>query len=221
MWITVVVGFMQMLPGAGQENHPLVDATFIGFSTIATLLILAHGQSAQTASLPQTAVPAVDSRWDVGTKHALVWAGVPVMLLSITSLSMAMQDGPAAGARLRFGPDAYWKEALRVVGNWAVVGKTSEVGGAVAKTEPPGIRTIEFARDRSITLTLRNGETIVDTHTWRHKDSVVWLEWFSAAPRHPEQESIPLTFDGGAIYIPWSQGDGQDGYLLLRRSPAK
>jgi hypothetical protein len=43
MWITLVVGFMQMLPGAGQESHPLVDATFIGFSAIATLLILAHG----------------------------------------------------------------------------------------------------------------------------------------------------------------------------------
>jgi hypothetical protein len=125
-----------------------------------------------------------------------------------------MQNGPAAGARLRFGPEAYWKEALRVVGTWDVVGKVDEVGGEVTEAEP-AFQTIKFARDRSVTLALRNGKTVVDAHTWRHKDSVVWLEWFSAVPRHPEQESIALAFHNGMLYIPALPSDGNAGYLVL------
>lgn len=220
MWITVLVGFMQMLPGANKEDHPLVDATFIALSGIATLIVLAHGRAANAATAPAAVAPSSDARWNVGWRYLAVWVVVPVMLLIVSSLSMAMQNGPAEGARLRFGPHAYWREALQVVGTWEVIGTASNVVGDSFKLEPNVIQTVEFARDRSVTLTLRSGETISDTHTWRHKDSIVWLEWYSAVPRHPEQTSIPLTFYGGNIYLTRPPGQDQSGFLVLRPLPS-
>ena len=220
MWITVLVGFMQMLPGANKEDHPLVDATFIAFSGIATMLALAHGRAAGSATAPAATVPPSDPSWNVGKGHLAVWVLVPVMLLTVSALSMAMQNGPADGARLRFGPRAYWREALQVVGTWEVIGTASNVAGDAFKSEPNEIHIIEFARDRSVTLTLRSGETVSEAHTWRHKDSIVWLDWYSAVPRHPEQTSIPLTFYGGNIYLTRPPGQDRPGFLVLRPLPS-
>jgi hypothetical protein len=158
-----------------------------------------------------------DARWNVGIRYGLVWASVPVLLLSITGLSLAMQDGPAGGARLRFGQDAYWREVLRVVGTWEVTGFTRTIGQDAPFSQEAEFRTLEFKSNRTVKLTRTTGEEVTEVHGWRHKDSLIWLEWNRFLPNSPERTAIPMTPKDGRLYIPWPPSGGTEGYWVLER----
>jgi hypothetical protein len=216
LWLTVGGGFAQMLPGAKSEDFPLVDATFIGMAIVVTAMLLSRGDAARRAVVPDGGVPPTDPRWKVGMRYALVWAAVPVVLFAISGLSMAMQDGPADRARLRFGPNAYWREATRVMDAWALAGHAQSVEGTVASAEGAPFQRLEFKRDRSVAVTLPDGHVEEEAHTWQHADSVIWFEWYGGEAEHPEKDRLPLTLREGRLHVPWPP-KAAAGYYVFER----
>ena len=147
----------KMFPAAREKAFPLVDMSFVILSAIATAMLLSRTDAlVDSKEYLGAKVPPTDTRWNVGVKYGLVWASVPVFLLCITGLSLAMQDGPAAGARKRFGPDAYWREALRVVGQWEVIGIVDRPGQMPTSPSSSEYRTLEF-KPKFLLIFHRNG----------------------------------------------------------------
>jgi hypothetical protein len=219
MWATVVTGFAQMLPGGKGEEHPIVDMTFLAFAGAATALLLMLGQPKYTAQTLGVTVSADDSTWCLGRGFQVTCIATPLILVAITGLSMAMQDGPVEGARLRFGEKAYWREAMAVMGHWEVAGLSSQPSGEVEKESDAGIAAIDFMRDRSVIVTQASGESIGDAHRWFHADSRVHLDWYGRVEDHAERATIVLSLAEGKVYVPWPPKGDSAGYLVLKRAP--
>jgi hypothetical protein len=188
MWITVLASFMQQFPESRQRTWLICDLSFIGLAAIASAMLLRGHETARAASIPREAVSPSDRRWNVGAKYWATFATVPVILIAISVLSMAMQDGPSPGSRLRFGPNAYWRQATAIIGKWNGTGE---------------IKSLEFKLNHSVEVTLANSEVIADMHSWHHADSVVWLEWYARDPSHPGHATIPLSMNGDTLSIQW------------------
>jgi hypothetical protein len=224
LWVTVLGSFIQHLP-ASPTMVSMVDVSFFALAGIATAMALSQGARAQRVAIPRLAasggpsIPPSDPRWRVGFRHALVWLSVPVVLLAITGLSMAMQDGPVSGARLRFGEHAYWREATRVIGIWDVVGIAPTAGAEPNPQEKGGVKSVSFNRNRAMLVALENGSVHTDEHRWHHADSRVWLNWYGREEYHPERATVPMTFHENRLYIPWPPKGEQEGMLVLERRP--
>jgi hypothetical protein len=218
MWITLVGAFVQSFPGALKEGFPLVEASFITLAAISTAMLLSrrNADTLPPLSLP-AGVPLSDPCWNVGLRYGLVWACVPVMLLAVTGLSMAMQDGPASGARKRFGDDAYWRQITQIVDNWELAGLTQSIGGEVSGpvTEAPSL--LEIKEDRSVVVTYPDGTQEANDHSWYHMDSAIWLEWHGQRPGLSQRASIPMTLRDGKLYIPWPPDGAASGYLVFQK----
>lgn len=217
LWSTVATGFAQQLPEAGSRGYPLVEMSFILFAAAATALLLFLGNPAPAVSPGD--VPPSDTRWKPGKGFYAACAGAPVMLVVISLLSIAMQEGPAAGARLRFGPEAYWREAAAVMGTWKVSGLSASPGAAPEQPAPETIRTIEFLRDRSAVVTSAAGDRIADAHRWFHADSRIHLDWYGRLPEHEDKETLVMELSDGRLYVPWPPAGARVGYLVLERAP--
>ena len=222
MWGSNFGGFVQMLPNASGIEFPLVESSFILFVTIATLMILSRRDMTPLATLQKTAtVSPSDPRWNVGLRYGLVWACVPVILFSITRLSMGMQDGEAQGARLRFGPNAYYHKAERIINRWQVIGHADRDGGVPAPSGDAPFSTIEFKENRSVTMTLPNGERDADNHSWGPRDSVIWLQWYDRKWKHPYQVEVPMSLTDDRLYIPWPPQEPRKDYWVLKQINGK
>ncbi|GMW03591.1 MAG: hypothetical protein AMXMBFR84_47250 [Candidatus Hydrogenedentota bacterium] len=217
LWLPAIGGFVQHLPGARQENHPIVDMTFIGASIVATAMLLAHGRNASAAQIPSNATATPDDpRWRLGLGHYALWGVSPFILLGVSFASMEMQEAPVSGHRLRFGPQAYWREASMVMGKWNVDSKVDGNGNTSPDPDLP-FTAIEFKKDRSVVVTLPDGQPVADAHRWRHADSRIHLDWFGRIEGHAEAKAIVMTIEGELLKIPWPPAR-PDGFLLLHRS---
>lgn len=219
LWATLITGFMMDLPAAKQGGHPLVELSFFVFAGAASALVLVLGNS--KGSLPpdgETRSP-TDTRWRPDKPFYVTCVLTPIVLVVITVLSMTMQDGAASGSRLRFGPDAYWRDAMAVMGTWNVMGTTSKIGGEVDESEPIWMVYLEFARDRSAIPTDRKGNRDMDSHRWFHADSRIHLDWQGRNKEHPDAATVVIHVEGDTLYIPWPLVDNEGQYLVLRRTP--
>lgn len=218
MWVTAVEAVLQHLPGARTESFPLVDATFIAMAAVVTCMLFSrHSWAVEPESPTNATAPASDLRWRLGMGHGAVWAATPIFLAAVTALSMAMQDGPVDGARLRFGPDAYWREASSILGKWEVQGMAPAVGSAEVTPNETDFTAIDFLRTRAVVRTLTGGEQESALHRWRHADSVVWFDWLSLEEGNPEAKALPMRINDGLLYIPWPPADGAQGFVVLER----
>lgn len=216
MWATVVTGFAQMLPGGSGEEHPIVDMTFLAFAGIATAVLLGLGRTATSTAV--RLVKPSDPSWRLDRPFYVACIATPVIIAAISGVSMAMQDGPVEGARLRFGEKAYWREAMAIMGSWEVTGLSKQPSGEATGESPVGIASIDFLRDRSVVVTMKNGERIADAHRWFHADSRVHLDWYGRVESNPERTTIVLTLAEGKVYVPWPPKGESDGYLVLKRA---
>jgi hypothetical protein len=144
--------------------------------------------------------------------------GHALVLVVITLLSLGMQEEAAPGHRLRFGPDAYWKDAMAVMGRWDAVGLTDTLGGESDGTSQE-IATIVFARDRSAIVVFKSGEQVVDAHRWFHADSRIHLDWHGRNKEHPDAAVVVMQVQDDRLYVPWPPGEDGGQYLLLKRQP--
>lgn len=216
MWCTLATGFTMDLPAAQSGGYPLVELTFMVLAGGATATLLLLGSPPPLA--PSTGVSPSDPVWKPGRGMAFTALLAAPVLVIISLLSMAMQDGPVAGARLRFGPDAYWREATAVMGHWTVAGISSKPSGPPESPPDATISAIDFMRDRSAVVILVSGEKMSDAHRWYHADSRIHLEWYGRTPDHPEHATVVLTLEDGRLYIPWPPADSTVDYLVLERN---
>jgi len=214
MWTTLATGFTMDLPAARNGGHPLVELTFMLLAGGATACLLMLGSPPPLA--PSTGRPYSATSWKPSPRFYLTSVIVVPVLLVISLLSMAMQEGPAPGARLRFGPDAYWRDAMAVMGRWDVVGRCDKPGGDIDETHKVWMVSIEFARDRSAITTDAKGTRNMDAHRWYHADSRIHLDWQGRNPDHPDAATVVMHVENGNLYIPWPPSKNGGQYLALR-----
>jgi len=132
-------------------------------------------------------------------------------------MSMAIQEGPLEGrSRLRFGPDAYWRQTALLQGTWKAVYRTPGVDSPERSTSGLPVAQIEFDAYRNVLHTLPSGEC-VEAHRWFLKNQYIWLEWYGKEPGHPERAEVPLHFRESHLFIPWPPHTGAEGYLVFER----
>lgn len=201
IWLTAMGSFAMELPNPDGITFPRSEFTLIALASVSTALLLwrprADAQMTVEGALPS------DPRWRVGHGYALTWVCVPFLILVCTGVALYNHDGPGPIARLRFGPDAYWRRIEQLVNPWRLVGFAAKVGDEPQSSAEGAPKAIEFKRDRTVVAITPNNETIGDTHTWQHKDSKVWLEWFSRKPKEGKKASLPMTLQNNRLYIPW------------------
>ena len=208
---------------AGHAFHDIPDAVHITGhlllwipAALATWLLLSFTPSAAHAGVPvvATASPS-DPKWRVGVKHKLCWGLVPLMLVCITALSLAMQDGSVG--RKRFGPEAYWRQTARLLGVWQAVGQTNNLGNENMRTENQPVVELQFGPYRDVIATLPTGEKVTESHRWFLMNQYTWLHWYGKVDGHEEREQVPLQFHDQKLYIAWPPHTKNEGYLVFER----
>ena len=195
VWITVAGYAAHDLPSrANLAGHLLLWAP----TAVATLLLI-RARHAVTQSMDTVARSA--RAWRVGRGYAISYAITPVFLIAITTLGMAMQDGPPEGGdRKRFGPDAYWRQTARLLGVWQAVGVAEKPGGEPVEPQNVPVMGLEFKPNRDVTATTPSGEA-VEAHQWFLKNQYTWLHWYGKIEKHPEKSELPLEFQGKRLYV--------------------
>ncbi len=99
-------------------SNVLVEVGYWLLAAFTTLALLTRVPVGKTDCVVSTAPDLngpepSDVCWKPGVRHWLLWGTVPVLVIACTYGAMAMQDGPlTTKARLRFGPNAYWRTEL-------------------------------------------------------------------------------------------------------------
>jgi hypothetical protein len=127
-----------------------------------------------------------------------------------------MQNGPAELGRKRFGPDAYWRQTARLMGTWLAVGFAKALGDAPEALATAPVTQLTFDQYRTVTALMASGEEVKE-HQWFLKNQYTWLRWYGKVDKHPDRAEIPLEFRGKYIYIAWSKGLAEAGFLVFER----
>ena len=216
IWVTVAgYTFHEPPTGASVLSHLLLWVP----AGLASWLLVSFTPAAAHATVPdEPTYSASDPRWSVGVRYALVWAATPLILVGITGLSTAMQDGPLEGAgRKRFGPEAYWRQTARLMGAWQAVGRTSSPKDEIMFTQDLPVTRLEFDQNRNVTAVAPSGETD-SSHQWFLKNQYTWLRWRGKLPDHPERAEVPLEFRDSRLYVAWPPYTQREGYLVFERA---
>jgi hypothetical protein len=215
VWMTVAA---QLLDGYPSRNSIIANLCLWLPAAVASCLLISFMRRANQAVVPGDAdVSPSDPRWRVGPRYVLLCALAPVFLASITGLSMAMQDGSAgARGRLRFGPNAYWRQTARLQGTWKAVHLSRDLKSTEIHTGDLPLAQLEFDAYRNVVATLPSGER-VEAHRWFLKNQYIWLQWFGKAGEHYERAEVPLQFRDQRLYIAWPPHKGNEGHLVFER----
>lgn len=214
LWVTVAGQLLDGMPSrAVLMGHLLLWVPAV----VATWLLVRRSAGAQHAVTPDWATtPASDMKWRVGRRYWVTWALVPVLLLSITKASTAIQDEPYPSSRKRFGPHAYWRQTARFLGTWQAAFRCNDFHETDRRSDNLPVATMEFGPYRDVTVTLPSGERVKDLHRWFLRNQYTWLQWREEADGDDYAE-VPLEFREGHIYIAWPPGNRNQGYLVLER----
>ena len=216
-WITMIGSIAMDLPNPTTAGFPLGELTLFALATITTALLLGLTDTGVT---PPGDVAPSDKRWRVGPGYGVSWFASVIIVFLCTAYALYHFDGPDAGSRLRFGPNAYWRQIEQVVNPWQLAGLATEVGGEPKSAAEGAPVALDFKKDHTVIAKLPNGETVADTHTWQHKDGRVRLEWFSRKPDPDKTRSLILTIKDDRLYIPWPPKDDSPTYGVYAKTPA-
>ena len=214
IWITMAGSIAMDLPNPSTDAFPLPELTLFALATITTALLLGLTDANTT---PASGAAPSDARWRVSVGYAGSWAASIAIVFGCTAYALYDYNGPGAGSRLRFGPNAYWRQIEQVVNPWRLAGRATAIGGAISSPTGDAPTAIEFKKDHTAIVTLANGETVADTHTWQHKDGRVRLEWFSRKPDPDKTRSLILTIQDERLYVPWPPSDSANTYGVYEK----
>ncbi|HRI86874.1 MAG TPA: hypothetical protein PLJ47_05010 [Candidatus Hydrogenedentes bacterium] len=213
LWLSAIGGFIQHFPSNHRGGHMLVDASFVFLCALGSLLLL----KSRPAHEPLGAhVSPSDPLWRPAAGHAIAWACAIVSIFAVSGISMAMQEGPAEGARLRFGENAYWRQQLAMVGAWKTIGLADSEQGEPVASESVDIASIEFRPNRSVILTTKNGEVDATSHRWFYMNSRTHIEW-NANVADANHETLPLNLYKHRVYVPWPPQSPTGQFLVLEK----
>ena len=215
LWGTIAAQLLEGPPTRREFLHHLVRWLP---ATLATCLLVSFTPRAErTAALLQSWTPSTDPRWRVGVPFVVGCVLMLAVVPGIGMLNVQLQQGPAEGrSRLRFGPQAYWRQADKLQGTWNVIGLARSPDSSELSTEDLPIQSIEFDANRNATALLANGDTET-SHRWFLHNQYIWLHWFAKFSGHPNQQQVPLDFVDNRIYVALPSGSEQQGDLVLER----
>lgn len=185
---------------------------------LGTIMLGYYWTQSSRATVPAGATTAPDDpSWRVGKGFIVTCVISPVFLLLITGMALGMQDGPnGEHARKRFGPEAYWRQTARMLGQWEVMAVTANTEGDNAVTSDLPVTHFEFGIYRGVDATYPSGER-EELHRWALKNQYIWLHWYSKDPENPAKAETPLQFRDDKLYIQWPPNGG-GSYLQLQRT---
>lgn len=211
VWITMIGSFVQTFPADRGGVAIVTYASFIVFGAIVTAMVLsAPGESTQ-----QTRTAPDDRRWRVGWKFGGICVASVLALFAVTGLSMAMQDGPVNGARLRFGPNAYWIEQSAMIGTWDAIGFSTDTTVEFITTDGLDVRSIEFQPSHNVVLLLRDGTRVANLHRWHYMNSLTHLKWNERSDDPSKRVEVSIMLQDRKMFIPWPPGEADGKYLVL------
>ncbi len=215
IWVTVTA---QLLDGYPSRDSILANLCLWLPAAIAACLLVGF-----TANVGQVVDPidACTSRsglqWRVGKRFVLLAASVPVLLLCCTGLSLAIGEGPpGTRGRLRFGPNAYWRQTARLQGTWRAVGWSNQAEDGEVRPEGLPLLQLEFDTSRNVVATLPSGERIA-AHRWFLKNQYIWLQWYGKGGKQEQRGEVPLQFHEGRLYISWPPHQPGTDELVFER----
>ena len=138
-------------------------------------------------------------------------------MILVSGIGMAMQNGPVEGARLRFGPNAYWREQSAMIGTWNAIGFSTDTVAASLTTDGLDVQTIEFQTSRNVVLVLRDGKAIAHLHRWHYMNSMTHLDWNDRAQGPSKRAEVQIVLRNGRMFIPWPPDQSTRLYLVLDR----
>ena len=102
LWVAVLGAFTQALPRMAGKGVFFVQATFWITAGLCSLLVL--GLSVEPWWHPSAALASDDPHWRLGYKFWIVSLLVPLLLLTLTHLTLSSHSEPLSGSHLRFAP---------------------------------------------------------------------------------------------------------------------
>jgi len=215
VWATLAGYTLDDMP----KNQTLIGHLILWIpAALATWLLLFFSTRTRQAKAPPSATAGPsDPMWQVGVRYWFLWCTAPFILLAIAATSMAMQDGPHAAGRKRFGPEAYWRQTARLLGTWRTVSRAENLSEPGTSDGELPVRQLEFRSNRDVIATLSSGEVVADAHRWFLKNQYTWLHWYAKAEGHPERAEVPLQFRNGRLYVAWPPEEQDEGYLVFER----
>ncbi len=214
IWVTMIGSFVQTIAGgSGAENY-LVNGSFIVLGAIATAMTL---RKPVMHDASRNLISKSDPTWRLGPRFGVMCALSVVALFGVTGLSMAMQDGPVEGARLRFGPNAYWIEQSAMIGRWHAVGFTNNVASGSITPAKTDVASMEFLKSRNVVVTLRYFSDVQQPHRWHYMNSMTHLDWNDRAGDPKARAEVAIILSDRKMYIPWPPDNPGSNYLVLER----
>lgn len=213
VWVTMIGSFVQTFAGERGAAGLVMYASFIICGAIVTAMVLRP----RGVVPPGECIAPRDTRWRVGWRFGGVCAGSVVALFAVTGLSMAMQEGPVEGARLRFGPNAYWIEQSAMIGTWSAIGFAERVDASATDNSGLDVRSIEFQKSRNVVLTLADGTEIRHLHRWHYMNSMTHLDWNNRSQDPAQRAEVQIVLRDRRMFIPWPPDRPAGKYLVLER----
>jgi len=211
-WTTMAGSFVQTFP-ADHGADFMTYGSFVALGTVVSMMVMRQ----RVTVAPAVCVPPDDPRWRVGWRYGAMCAAVPPFIVAVSGLSMAMQDGPAEGARLRFGPNAYWIAQSAMIGRWNAIGLSDAAKDGPVTTGGLDVAAIEFQKSHNVVLTMGDGRVVAGLHRWHYMNSLTHLDWNDRSADASTHAEVPITLSGRRMYVPWPPNAPTGKYLVLER----
>lgn len=214
LWISAVGAFVETFPAGFDTGAMLVHTSFVALAAVVTMMALVPRGNAGLSAARSSAGPD-DACWRAGLPFASACLAAPVLIVVVTVASMAMQDGTANGARLRFGPDAYWREQSAMMGTWTVIGQSAKTDPAAPLSPQSEIVSFVFTPSRRVHVVYADGTRVTDLHAWHYMNSLTHLDWNTRNTDLGDDVTVPITLRNRRMYIPWPPNAPNGTYLVL------
>jgi hypothetical protein len=238
VWMPLVGAFIEQQGDPEPRKKLLVAMSFWVMASLSTWIVLAHSKYGLVATVPTNAVTGPDNaRWRPGRNFWIACAMAPLLLVTFTASSMAMQydvdeagnavagPSPRGINRLRFGPNAYWRLVEELKGTWKPLGMVARDGDTDVIDQSVPFKQITFGEDNDVKVTMLDGSVEENVHRWWPAGAWLEIRWYSKGANHPEKGDSKLVFKDHRLYFGWphpkaSEGEGKKGfknYLYLER----
>ncbi|GMW00606.1 MAG: hypothetical protein AMXMBFR84_17430 [Candidatus Hydrogenedentota bacterium] len=217
IWVTFAGAVLHFFPEAAAGQFPLSHATLFVLAVVVTSMLLVTRTPINEGVVCPSGIVPSDGRWNLRNAFVVSVLACPLVLLATTGYCMAKHDGTSDRARLRFGPEAYWRKISQVEGIWNYAGIAPTIGSVPVPTSGAAPEQLEFRKDRSVVAQI-GSEVKSNAHSWQHRNSAVWLDWNSRAPDNDPKAALKLAIDAGRLYVPWPPGK-EDGYAVYAKAP--
>ncbi len=216
IWSTASVQLLDEQP----SRRSLLENLCVWLPAAVATWLLTGFAGRRTAQADGTAVPPESPVWSAGRRRlVLSAAAVAVGIPAAALLALGIQgDASVPRSRLRFGPNAWWRQTARLQGVWRVIGSAEQPGASTGPVDGLPFDRLEFTSRRKV-YALSGSDRTADRHTWFLKNQFIWLHVVPDEGDTRPAVDIPIQFDQGKMYLAWPLPALQGRWLVLEREP--